>query len=184
MVSLKNSHKRFVKQDKWFYLRFQSYFDEKLTLKTGRVHFLNFLYLTFLDVLEKLLSHIGILFILWVETKYQSFEEYLVERQYIKEIKHVFRAFIAWWKPRRTFGRIREQINENPSHLLENSHKLCRGFQQAMKARTTCFISFIKLLFSVFTKRKTIYEATVRESNHNIIISIVKSILLNLYIHS
>ena len=37
--------------------------------------------------------------------------------------------------------------------LLLNSHKLCRGFHQAMKARRTCFISFIKLLFSVLTKR-------------------------------
>ena len=27
-----------------------------------------------------------------------------------------------------------------------------------MEARTTCFISFIKLLFSLLTKRKTIYE--------------------------
>ena len=44
-------------------------------------------------------------------------------------------------------------------HLLENSHKLCRGFHQAMKALITCFISFIKLLFSVLTKRKTLYEA-------------------------
>ena len=43
-------------------------------------------------------------------------------------------------------------------HLLDNSHKLCRGFQQAMEARTTCFISFIKLLFSVLTKRKTIFK--------------------------
>ena len=33
------------------------------------------------------------------------------------------------------------------------------GFHQAMKARRTCFISFIKLLFSVLTKRKTMYEA-------------------------
>ena len=24
-------------------------------------------------------------------------------------------------------------------HLLENSHKFCRGFQQAMEARTPCF---------------------------------------------
>ena len=37
-------------------------------------------------------------------------------------------------------------------HLLENSHKLCQGFQQAMEARTTCFISFIKILFSLLTK--------------------------------
>ena len=44
-------------------------------------------------------------------------------------------------------------------HLLENSHKHCRGFHQAMKAWITCFISFIKLLFAVLTKRKTIYEA-------------------------
>ena len=51
-------------------------------------------------------------------------------------------------------------------HLLENSHKLCGGFQQAMEARTTCFISFIKLLFSLLTKRKTIYEAhTVNSHN-------------------
>ena len=41
-------------------------------------------------------------------------------------------------------------------HLLENSHKHCRGFQQAMKERTTCFISVVKL-FSLLTKRKTIY---------------------------
>ena len=58
---------------------------------------------------------------------------------------------------------IREQISENPRrsrgfHLLENFHKLCRGFYQAMKARTTCFISFIKLLFFILTKRKTTYE--------------------------
>ena len=46
-------------------------------------------------------------------------------------------------------------------HLLENSHKLCRDFQQAMEARTACFISFINLLFSLLTKRKTIYEAVL-----------------------
>ena len=51
-------------------------------------------------------------------------------------------------------------------HLLENSHKLCQGFQQAMEARKTCFISFMKLLFSVLTKRKMIYEArTVNSYN-------------------
>ena len=37
---------------------------------------------------------------------------------------------------------------------LKNSHKLCRGFCQAIKARRTCFISFIKLLFSFLTKSK------------------------------
>ena len=41
------------------------------------------------------------------------------------------------------------------------SHKLCRGFDQTMKARITCFMfSFIKLLFSVLTKRiKDDYDA-------------------------
>ena len=38
-------------------------------------------------------------------------------------------------------------------HLLENSHKVCRDFQQAMEARITCFVSFMKLLFSLLTKR-------------------------------
>ena len=75
----------------------------------------------------------------------------------IEEIRHVFRAFIAWWKPRRTFSRIRDAVEG--LHLLENSHKLCQGFHQAMKAGITRFISFIKLLFSVLTRRKTIYEA-------------------------
>ena len=42
--------------------------------------------------------------------------------------------------------------------MLENSHNLCQGFQQAMEAWTTCFISFVKLLFSLLT--------TWRQSNH------------------
>ena len=42
-----------------------------------------------------------------------------------------------------------------------------QGFQQAMEARTTCFIYFfMKLLFLVLTKRKTIYEARTVNS-HN-----------------
>ena len=52
-------------------------------------------------------------------------------------------------------------------HLLENSHKLCRGFQQTMEARKTCFISFIKLLFSLLTKRKTMYEALTVNSHNS-----------------
>ena len=39
----------------------------------------------------------------------------------------------------------------------KNSHKLCRVFHQAIKARRACFISFIKL-FSILTKRKTIIK--------------------------
>ena len=35
---------------------------------------------------------------------------------------------------------------------LENSHKLCLGFHQAMKAQGACFIYFTKFLFSDSTK--------------------------------
>ena len=56
-------------------------------------------------------------------------------------------------------------------HLLENSHKLCPGFQQAMEARTTYFISFIKLLFSVLTKRKTIYEVRTVNSHSSVTVN-------------
>ena len=53
---------------------------------------------------------------------------------------------------------VKTEANVWENSRAENSHKLCRGFQQAMEALTTCFISFIKLLFSLLTKRKTIYE--------------------------
>ena len=44
--------------------------------------------------------------------------------------------------------------------VLENSHKPYRGFQQAVEAWTTCFISYyvLHVLFSVLTKRKMIYK--------------------------
>ena len=37
---------------------------------------------------------------------------------------------------------------------LENSHKLCRGFQQAMKALITCFIFFKKIIIFIVNKEK------------------------------
>ena len=53
--------------------------------------------------------------------------------------------------------KIRDEVES--SHLLENFHKLCGGFHQAKKARRlACFIWFIEILFSVLTKRKTIFE--------------------------
>ena len=52
-----------------------------------------------------------------------------------KFIKHVLRAFIAWWKPRQCLRR-----GENP-RLLSNSPRLSPRFHQAVKARRTCFIS-------------------------------------------
>ena len=39
-------------------------------------------------------------------------------------------AFIAWWKPRRTFRRIREQISENPRRSREFSP--AREFSQTL----------------------------------------------------
>ena len=69
--------------------------------------------------------------------------------------KHVLRAF----KPRQKFGRIREQISEirdafKDFHLLDKS---LPSFHQAMKARRTRFISFIKLLFSDVRQRERRY---------------------------
>ena len=45
--------------------------------------------------------------------------------------------------------------------MQTNSHKIIAGFKQAkaMKAVRTFFISFIKSLFSILTKEKTIIEA-------------------------
>ena len=66
--------------------------------------------------------------------------------------------------------RIREHISVDAVecfHLLENSHKLYQSFQQAMEARTTCFIYFKELLFSLLTKRKTIYEARTVNSHNS-----------------
>ena len=41
--------------------------------------------------------------------------------------------------------------------LLENSHKHCQCFRQAMKAQRIYFISFIKLLFSYKESKLAIY---------------------------
>ena len=76
-------------------------------------------------------------------------------------MKHVHRAFITWWKPRRTFGRIREQISKNS--------RRSRGFSFAQKFSQTfprfsagyggtdnIFYFFYKIIF-----RQTIYEASM-----------------------
>ena len=73
----------------------------------------------------------------------------LVKNNNFIKIKHFLRAFIAWWKPRRTFGEnstADRERRETQSHLLENSHKRFRGFHQVMKARKTCLISQVKEL--------------------------------------
>ena len=65
----------------------------------------------------------------------------------------VFRAFIAWWKPRRTFKRIREQISENPRRsrgfspareFLQTLPRFSRGY-----GGTDMFYFFYKIIFIV-----------------------------------
>ena len=69
-------------------------------------------------------------------------------------------------QPSENRGERLGEFESRSVNLIENSHKHCRGFQQAMKART-CFISFIKLLFPFLTKRKTIYEARTVNSHNS-----------------
>ena len=54
-----------------------------------------------------------------------------------------------------------------------------------MEARTTCFISFMKLLFSVLKKRKTIYEVlTVNSHNSETVNHIAQLIFVLHTVHS
>ena len=78
---------------------------------------------------------------------------------FILEIQQILRAFIAWWKPRRTFRRIAEQIRENQKHRLRvfTCSTIFTNFAEVFNRLWTCFISFIKLLPSGLKKRKTIY---------------------------
>ena len=65
-------------------------------------------------------------------------------------------------------------------HLLKSFHKLFRGFQLAMEALTTCFISFIKLSFSVLTKRN-IYEARTVNSHNSETVNHISDIIFMLH---
>ena len=108
---------------------------------------------------------------LWLIHKVIFFQSLNFLHAFIKEIKHVFCAFIAWWKPRRTFGEfesksVKTRDTVEGLHLLENFHKLCRGFQQAMEAWSTCFFN-TWLLFSLLTKRKRIYEVCTVNSHNS-----------------
>ena len=46
--------------------------------------------------------------------------------------------------------------NLRADHLLENSHKHCRGFHQVMKARRTCFFIFYKIIIFCLNKEKDV----------------------------
>ena len=60
--------------------------------------------------------------------------------------------------------------------------KLCRSFQQAMKARKTCFISSIKLLFSVLTKTKTINEVHIINSHSSETVNHIANVIFMLQV--
>ena len=47
---------------------------------------------------------------------------------FIKEIKHVLRGFIAWWKPRRAFARILRQAKR--LHCVSGFHLYALKFSQ------------------------------------------------------
>ena len=62
------------------------------------------------------------------------------ENDFIKEIKHVFRAFIACWKPRQCLWEFSSRWKLICYRILLNVRL---GFHQAMKARKTWFISYV-----------------------------------------
>ena len=75
------------------------------------------------------------------------------------KIKYVFRAFIAWWKPRRTLGRIREEISENLrcsrgfSPAREFSQTLPR-FSTGYGGRDNMFYLFYMIIIFSLSKEK------------------------------
>ena len=73
--------------------------------------------------------------------------------------KTCLRGIIDWWKPRQTFGRIREQISESPrcsrEPANEYSHTLSRFSQGYGGHVLQCF--FYKIVISPRNKEKTIY---------------------------
>ena len=71
------------------------------------------------------------------------------ENNFIKEIKHVLRAFIAWWKTRQSLWEFSSRWKPSAASqggfhwsALKFSHTFALP-HWAMKARRTCFISLI-----------------------------------------
>ena len=62
-------------------------------------------------------------------------------------------------------------------HLLENSQTLPR-FSTGYGGTEKMFISFIKFLFSVLTKRKTIYEARTVNSHNSKTVNYIAHVFL------
>ena len=68
-----------------------------------------------------------------------------------KKKKHVFHAFIAWWKLRQTFGRIREQIS-----AWEFSQTLLR-FSTGYGGMENMFYFFYEIIVFIVNKEKNAY---------------------------
>ena len=83
-----------------------------------------------------------------------------------RQLRNVVHAFIAWWKPKWTFGKIQEKISKNPRLSLEFSpardfSQTLPRFLQGYEGTENMFYFFMKLFFSVLTKRKAIYVAYI-----------------------
>ena len=53
-------------------------------------------------------------------------------------------------------------------HLLKNSHKLCRGFHQAIKARRTYLIYFLIFFFCLNKEKDDIRSVYATVNSHNL----------------
>ena len=65
------------------------------------------------------------------------------------EIKHVFHAFIAWWKPKQMFGRIREHISENPITFTQETLTFMVEIDQVYGSIPSRFVHLLNM-FSCF----------------------------------
>ena len=137
--------------------------------------------------------HICTLFLSW-NCKFSQLNSHHFHASFIKK-KHVFSAFIAWWKLRRIFGRIWEQISgnlriQNRKHVfcafiawwkprwmfgriweqISENPRILTNFAEVLTGyggmdNMFYLLILLKLLFSMLAKRKTIYEALTVNSH-------------------
>ena len=67
-------------------------------------------------------------------------------------------------------------------HLLENSHKLCGGLKRLWRhGQHVFFLFFLKSLFLILTKRKTIYEARTVNSHNSETVNHIADVIFELH---
>ena len=120
-----------------------------------------------------------------------------LERCLYKSLFYVFRVFFfIWYKTcslcLHSLVKTEANVWENSRadqwsqfHLLENSHKLCRGFHQAMKAQRTCFIScwpfkthVLSKLFYIKCCENTFVDQSKRTKYPNYLYKVLWKLLL------